>query len=149
MTLPKKAAVIGGGVIGGGWVARLLLNGVDVAVYDKDPQAEDKIKAILENGERAFAKMTMAPPPPKGMITICHDLAAAVGDAEWIIEAVPERLDIKQAVYAEIEDTAVDDVVIASSTSGIMPSDLQANMRHPERLIVAHPFNPVYLLPLV
>ena len=73
----------------------------------------------------------------------------AVADAELIHECVPERLEIKQAVYAEIEAAAAPDALIASSTSGIRPSELQADMRHPERLVVAHPFNPVYLLPLV
>jgi carnitine 3-dehydrogenase len=72
-----------------------------------------------------------------------------VTSAELIVESVPERLDIKQSVYAEIEASATSDALVASSTSGIMPSDLQAKMQHPERLLVAHPFNPVYLLPLV
>ena len=75
--------------------------------------------------------------------------SVAVADAELIHECVPERLDLKQAVYAEIEAAAVPDAVIASSTSGIRPSELQTGMRHPERLVVGHPFNPVYLLPLV
>src|SRR3546814_224320 len=70
-------------------------------------------------------------------------------DLELIVESVPERLDIKQAVYAEVEAAADRQAIVASSTSGILPSELQAAMRHPERLLVAHPFNPVYLLPLV
>ncbi len=73
----------------------------------------------------------------------------AVDGAELIHECVPERAEIKHAVYAEIEAAAAPDAVIASSTSGIRPSELQAHMKHPERLVVAHPFNPVYLLPLV
>ena len=145
----KQATVLGGGVIGGGWAARLSLNGVNVAVYDTDNNAERKIKAVLENAESAFAKLTMAPPPPKGAVTVCRNMADALAATEWVVEAVPERLDIKQAVYAEAESTLSEATVIASSTSGIMPSDLQKKMRHPERLIVAHPFNPVYLLPLV
>ena len=83
------------------------------------------------------------------MVQFFDSLQEAVTDSDLIVESVPERLDIKQSVYAEIERHASDDALIASSTSGIMPSNLQSEMQHPERLFVAHPFNPVYLLPLV
>ena len=152
---PAVAAVIGGGVIGGGWVARLIQNGVDVRVFDPDPEAPRKIAAIMENADHALARLTMAPPPARGRLEFASSVAGAVasaerGDrAELIVEAVPERLEIKQSVYAEIELAAADDAIISSSTSGIMPSDLQAKMKRPDRLMVGHPFNPVYLLPLV
>lgn len=149
MTTIKKAAAIGGGVIGAGWIARLSFNGVDVAVYDPAPDAGAKIEAVLANASRAYAKLTMAPPPRAGAITYAASVAEAVEDAAWIVESVPERLDVKQAVYAEIEKAARPDAMIASSTSGILPSDLQAKMAHPGRLLVTHPFNPVYLLPVV
>ncbi|TPW27982.1 carnitine 3-dehydrogenase [Pararhizobium mangrovi] len=144
-----KAACIGGGVIGAGWIARLAYNGIDVAVYDPAPDARAKIDAVLENAWHAFSRLTMAPAPKAGAITYADSVAEAVSDAGWIVESVPERLDIKQAVYAEMEAGAPADAVIASSTSGILPTNLQAKMENPERLIVAHPFNPVYLLPLV
>ncbi len=144
-----KAAAVGGGVIGAGWVARLLQNGIDVAVYDPAPGAEQRLQAVLDNAERAYAKLTLAPRPKQGALSFAADIAAAVADAELIIESVPERLDIKQAVYAEVEQAADPRAIVASSTSGILPSELQAGMVHPERLLVAHPFNPVYLLPLV
>ncbi|MCG6857328.1 MAG: carnitine 3-dehydrogenase [Salaquimonas sp.] len=149
MTIVTKAAVIGGGVIGAGWVARLIENSIPVAIYDPAPDAKAKIQAVLDNAERAYAKLTMAARPKKGEIVWASSAAEAVKDADLIVEAVPERLDIKHKVYAEIETTAKSDAIIASSTSGIMPSDLQEGMKHPERLIVGHPFNPVYLLPLV
>ena len=149
MTQVKKAAAIGGGVIGAGWVARLLENGIDVAVYDPAPEAERRLQAVLDNAERAYAKLTLAPRRKKGALSFHPTIAAAVAGAELIVESVPERLDIKQAVYAEVEAAADPRAIIASSTSGILPSDLQAQMAHPERLLVAHPFNPVYLLPLV
>ncbi len=148
MNTIKKAAILGGGVIGGGWLARLIENGVEVSVYDPDRQAERKLGAVLANAERAMAKLTMAPRGAKGAWSLAGSVAEAVAGAELIVEAVPERLDLKRRVYAEVE-TANATGIIASSTSGIMPSELQAEMAHPERLIVAHPFNPVYLLPLV
>ena len=146
---PAGAAVIGGGVIGGGWVARLIQNGVDVGIFDPDPEAARKIGDVMTNADHAVGRLTMAPLPPRGEMHFAASIAAAVAGAELIIEAVPERLDIKQAVYAEIEAAAATDAVISSSTSGILPSDLQARMQHPGRLLVGHPFNPVYLLPLV
>lgn len=143
-----KAALIGGGVIGGGWAARLIENGIDVAVYDPDPEAARKLDAVLAGADRAYAKLTLAQRISKGAVTFCDTIAEAVADADLIVESVPERLEIKQAVFAEAEAVNTT-AVIASSTSGIMPTDLQAGMAHPGRLIVAHPFNPVYLLPLV
>lgn len=145
----KQAAIIGGGVIGAGWLARLIENGIDVKVFDPDPESERKINAVLENSRAAYAKLTMAPRLSEGSITHCSSLAEAVSSAELIVESVPERLDIKQSVYAEVEQAAANDALIVSSTSGIMPSDLQAEMQNPERMLVAHPFNPVYLLPVV
>ncbi len=144
-----KAACIGGGVIGAGWVARLIENSIDVAIYDPAPDAREKMQAVLDNADRAYAKLTMAARPKKGKITFAKSIAAAVKDAQWIVESVPERLDIKQKVYADIEKAADAKAIIASSTSGIMPTDLQAKMTTPARLLVAHPFNPVYLLPVV
>ena len=146
---PRLAAVVGGGVIGGGWVARLIQNGVDVQVFDPDPEAPRKIEAVMANADHAIAKLTMAPMPTPGRLHFAASIADAVAAAELIVEAVPERLEVKHAVYAEIEAAAKPDAIISSSTSGIMPTDLQAEMRHPGRLLVGHPFNPVYLLPLV
>ena len=145
----KTAAIIGGGVIGGGWAARLIENGIDVTVFDPAADAKHKFDAVLANAERAFAKLTTAPRRKKGSVSWHDTAAAAAANAQLIIESVPERPGIKRAVYAEIESTAATDAIITSSTSGIMPTELQQEMQHPERLMVAHPFNPVYMLPLV
>ncbi len=145
----RTAAIIGGGVIGGGWSARLIENGIDVRVFDPAADAESKLNAVLKNADQAFAELTKLRPSRRGKVSWHASAAEAADGAQLIIESVPERPDIKRAVYAEIETTAASDAVIASSTSGIMPTELQAEMTHPERLIVAHPFNPVYLLPLV
>lgn len=149
MSIITKAAVIGGGVIGAGWIARLIENGIDVSIYDPAPDAAEKVEAVLKNSRYAYAKMITAPRATEGSISYCDSTEVAVQNAELIIESVPERLDIKHSVYAEIEKFAAQSALIASSTSGIMPSDLQVNMQNPGRLLVAHPFNPVYLLPLV
>jgi carnitine 3-dehydrogenase len=144
-----KLAVIGGGVIGAGWVARFAENGVDVAVYDPAPDAEEKAAVVLDNAEHAYSNLTTAPRADKGDIRFVASIGDAVRNADLIAEAVPEDPAIKAAVYSEIEESADSSAIIASSTSGILPSTLQKGMKHPERLLVAHPFNPVYLLPLV
>ncbi len=146
MTQPRKAAIIGGGVIGGGWAARFLLNGWEVDVFDPDPEAERKIGEVLSNARRALPALYDTPLPPEGQLTFRADLSAAVAGAAWIQESVPERLDLKHRVFADVVAMAPADAVVASSTSGFKPSELNAGG---DRVIVAHPFNPVYLLPLV
>ncbi|WP_430225846.1 carnitine 3-dehydrogenase [Paroceanicella profunda] len=144
----SEVAVIGAGVIGAGWVARLVENGVNVSLYDPDPETPRKLGEILANADHAYGRLTLAPRPKKGKVHHAATVAEAVAGKPFIVEAVPERMDLKRRIYAEIE-AANTTATIASSTSGILPTDLQAEMAHPGRLIVAHPFNPVYLLPLV
>jgi carnitine 3-dehydrogenase len=145
----SRAACIGGGVIGGGWIARFLLAGVDVKVFDPHPEAERVVSEVVANAERAYDLLTQAPLPPRGRLIFCGGLAEAVADAEWVQESVPERLDLKRGVFAEIDVACPADALIGSSTSGLLPSALQDGLAHPERMFVAHPYNPVYLLPLV
>jgi carnitine 3-dehydrogenase len=149
MTTRKKAAILGGGVIGGGWLARFLLNGWDVAVYDPDPQAERKIGEVLANARRALPMLYEVRLPQEGALVFCDTLAEAVADADWIQESAPERLDLKHTILADIGRHAPDTAIIGSSTSGFMPSQLQEGLDLPGAVLVAHPFNPVYLLPLV
>lgn len=145
----KKAACIGGGVIGGGWIARFLLNGIDVAVYDPHPDARRIVGEVLDNARDAFGRLLSAPLCAEGMLTFHDNLADAVAGADYIQESVPEQLALKQKVYAAIEAAADPDALIGSSTSGFKPSELQQGAQHPGRIFVAHPFNPVYLVPLV
>ncbi len=145
-----KAAAVGGGVIGAGWVARLLLNGIDVSIFDPDPEAARKVDAVMQGARRAYRQMCPEGLPREGTLTFAKTIAEAVADAGFIQESVPERLELKHKVLAEIDEHAPADAVIGSSTSGIKPSDMQVAMkRNPGRLVVGHPFNPVYLLPLV
>ena len=145
----KAVGVIGAGVIGSGWIARFILNGIDVFIYDPSKEAPKYVNKVIDNAERAYKNLLTSSLPKKGVLSFSSSISEVAKSSEIIIEAVPERLSIKQSAYAEIESSAVKSLIIASSTSGILPSDLQAEMQHPERLLVAHPFNPVYLLPLV
>ncbi|HEX7390916.1 MAG TPA: carnitine 3-dehydrogenase, partial [Acidiphilium sp.] len=145
----RKAAIVGAGVIGAGWAARLVLNGIDVAVHDPHPEAERRTRAVFANAERARARLSIAPIGKKGELRFAASIADAVRDADFIQESAPEREDIKQRLLAEIDAHARPDALVCSSTSGLLPSRLQTAMQHPERFLVGHPFNPVYLLPLV
>ncbi|WP_349592960.1 carnitine 3-dehydrogenase [Thalassospira sp. NFXS8] len=146
---PHKAAIIGGGVIGGGWIARFLLNGWDVAVYDPDPEAERKIAAVLANARRSLPALYDTALPDEGKLIFCSSIAHAVKDARWVQESAPEQLKIKHRILAEIQQHADENAVIGSSTSGFKPSELQEGASRPGQIVVAHPFNPVYLLPLI
>ncbi|HHI70228.1 MAG TPA: carnitine 3-dehydrogenase, partial [Rhodobacteraceae bacterium] len=145
----KTAAIIGGGVIGGGWAARFLLNGWDVRVFDPDPQAERKITAVLENARYALPMLYDTALPAEGTLTYCKTISDAVQNADWIQESVPERLALKRKVFQTTQEHCPPGAIIASSTSGFKPSEIQGCATRPEQIIVAHPFNPVYLLPLV
>ena len=149
LPLPKTVGLLGGGVIGGGWAARFLLHGVDVRLFDPDPEAKRSVREVLENARRAWGRLTLLPLPPEGSLTVVGSVEEAVTDVDLVQESAPEREDVKRALLAAADGATAPDIVIASSTSGLLPSRLQADLGHPERLIVGHPFNPVYLLPLV
>ena len=147
--MTKIAAIIGGGVIGGGWAARFLLNGWDVRVFDPDPQAERKINEVLGNARRSLPGLYEAPLPAEGKLTFHSDFSDVVRGAIWIQESVPEQLELKQKIYKSLQEHCDPLAVIGSSTSGFKPSELQNKAVRPTQIMVCHPFNPVYLLPLV
>jgi carnitine 3-dehydrogenase len=145
----KTLGLLGTGVIGGGWAARALHFGIDVIAADVKPSMEAWIRGAVANAEPALARLTSAPLPPKGKLSFTTDLRVMAGQADFIQENIPEQLELKQRMLAEVSRHAAADVIIASSTSGLTPTDLARDMTAPERFLVAHPFNPVYLLPLV
>jgi carnitine 3-dehydrogenase len=149
MTAPMKATIVGGGVIGGGWVARFLLNGWDVSVFDPAPDAERKIGEVVANARRSLPSLYDKALPMEGTLTFHDDMEEAVSGAAWVQESVPERLDLKHKIHKQIQEHAPRDAILGLSTSGFKPSQLQEGATYPDQIIVAHPFNPVYLLPLV
>ena len=145
--MARKAGIIGGGVIGGGWAARFLLSGWDVAVFDPDPEAPRKVGEVLANARAALPALSDVPMPVEGRLTFAATITEAVEGADYIQESVSERLDLKHRVFAQIQQVAPQ-VPVGSSTSGFKPSELQQGAANPASIFVAHPFNPVYLLPL-
>ena len=146
-SLPARAAIVGCGVIGAGWASRLHLRGVDISIADPSPAAADIFAEVTANAAEAWDALGIAT-DGRGTVTFT-DLDAACADADLIVESVPERLDIKHSTLVAIDRAAPANAIIASSTSGFTPSELAAGVDGADRLIVGHPFNPVYLLPLV
>jgi len=142
------AAIIGGGVIGGGWASRFLMCGWRVVIFDPHPEAEKRVADVLTNARLSWPALADFPLPPEGELTFADSIEQAVSAADWIQESVPEDLAIKHKVIAEIEAHAPADAIIGSSTSGFKPGELQDGAKNPGRILVTHPFNPVYLLPL-
>ncbi|WP_373894177.1 3-hydroxyacyl-CoA dehydrogenase NAD-binding domain-containing protein [Virgibacillus sp. CBA3643] len=146
----KNITIVGTGVIGNGWITRFLANGYQVTASDPDPAAEERTREAVERAWPAMEKRGLAEGASLDQLFFESDLEKAVSNADFIQENVPEREELKRTVIAEIDQHAPEESVIASSTSGILPSTLQADcVHHPSRVIVAHPFNPVYLMPLV
>ncbi len=145
----RCVGLIGGGVIGSAWAARLLINGFDVKLYDPAPGVERRVGEVLDNALRAYQRMTLAAVSIRGNLRRVDSIEAAVSEVEFVQESGPERLDVKKALMKEIARYAPADTIIASSSSGLLPSEMQAGVDHPERILIGHPFNPVYLIPLV
>ncbi len=149
MSAIKTVAIVGTGVIGAGWAARCLARGLHVIATDPGPDAEQKLRDAINVAWPAVSKLSMAPGAEPGTLSFVDTVAEAVANADFVQENAPEREDLKRKLHAEIDAAARPDVLIASSSSGLLPTAIQADCKHPERVVIGHPFNPVYLLPLV
>lgn len=139
--------VVGAGVIGGGWAARFLLHGHDVAVYEPSAATAAALPAIIDRAARAYAGLGYD--KGRGTLTMVESIDAVCDGAAIVQESVPEVIELKQKVLGAIDAASEPAAIIGSSTSGLLPTKLQESLVHPDRLVVGHPFNPVYLLPLV
>ncbi|CAB3778239.1 L-carnitine dehydrogenase [Paraburkholderia caffeinitolerans] len=145
----KTFAAIGSGVIGSGWVARALAHGLDVVAWDPGPGAEKQLRDNVANAWPALERVGLAQGASQERLRFVNTIEECVAHADFIQESAPEREELKLALHEQISRAAKPDAIIASSTSGLLPTDFYARALHPERCIVGHPFNPVYLLPLV
>lgn len=145
----RTMGIIGTGVIGAGWAARALAHGLDVVAWDPAPGWQGRLSAAVGNAWPALEKVGLFPGASLDRLRCADSLGAVCRTAGFIQECAPERLELKQVLHEQIDSYAPPEVIVASSTSGLLPTDLQSRCRHPERLVVGHPFNPVYLLPLV
>ena len=144
-----RVTSLGGGPIGGGWTAYFLARGYDVTAYLHDMAEEPAFRDIVYTAWISLEALGLAEGASVERLTVTSDLKQAVSGAQFIQESAPENLNLKQSLYAELGTLVPDDVVIASSTSGLTMTEIQANCSTAERTIVGHPFNPPYLLALV
>lgn len=142
-------AIVGGGLIGGAWAAFFLSRGLAVRLHDPRPDAEAAIRPIIDQALGDLAQLSLLPAIPVDALRFCASLEETVGAADYVQENAPEILELKQALLARIDVVAAPDVLIGSSTSSLRATDLQRDCSHPERVMVAHPFNPPHLVPLV
>lgn len=148
-TAVRKVALVGTGVIGYGWAARCLASGLDVIATDPAPGAETTLREGVENAWPALERLGLSPDASRERLVFTPDPEEAVAGADFVQESAPEREDVKRELHAKIDAAAPPGTVIASSSSGLLPTRIQAECGHPERHVIGHPFNPVYLLPLV
>ena len=145
----RRVASIGGGPIGGGWTAHFLARGFDVCSYLHDASEEGSFRRVVETAWRSLEALGLGERASLERLRTTFDLADAVGGAEFVQESAPEDLAVKRSLFATLGALAPPHVVIASSTSGLTMTDIQARCPTPGRTVVGHPFNPPYLLPLV
>jgi carnitine 3-dehydrogenase len=145
----KRVSSLGAGPIGGGWTAHFLARGYEVTSYLHDEDETDAFMSILNTAWVSLTDLGLSEGASLDRLRIVTDLEEALEGAEFVQESGPERLEIKQLLYAKMGAILPPSVIIGSSTSGLMMSDIQADCTTPERTVIGHPFNPPYLLPLV
>lgn len=144
----KRIGLVGTGLIGSGWAAHFLAQGLDVIAYDPNPLAENTMRALVDRAWPSLERLGLAKEASRDRLQFSCQVED-LDTADFIQESTPEDNAIKDKVMAAISEVVGPEVIIASSTSSIVPTRLQTQCQHPERMIVGHPFNPVYLLPLV
>ena len=145
----KRVGIVGTGVIGSGWAARFLAHGLDVVATDPALGAVERMRVAIDNAWPALQKLGLMPGADRERLRFTDSLAETCATADFIQECAPEREELKRDLLQQIDASTPAEVVIASSSSGLLPTRIQANCIHPERIVIGHPFNPVYLLPLV
>jgi 3-hydroxyacyl-CoA dehydrogenase len=149
----KKIAIVGSGLIGRSWALLLARSGYPVTMYDINKEAFIKVRQFLIDALNTLSSKCLLSPENfqsiSDLVVVTDDLAQALYGADYIIEAVTENIEIKQSLYAKMEEIAGSNAIIASSTSSFPISLITARMVNPERCLVAHPFNPPHLIPVV
>jgi carnitine 3-dehydrogenase len=152
MASPKpvhRIAIVGTGTIGASWATQYLAQGFDVTATDPAPGAEAALRSYVEGAWEAVTTLGLAPNASLDRLKFTSDLPAALADADFVQENAPERPELKVKLFADIDDAAPPDAIIASSSSGITMSIMQAQCQRPERTVIGHPFNPPHVIPLV
>ena len=145
----RRIAIVGTGVIGASWAAQYLARGLDVVATDPAPNAEANLRKYVDEAWPVLTEIGLSPGASRDRLSFTSNMKEALSQADFVQENGPERVDFKIKLFADMDDATPVDSIIASSSSGITPSVMQTNCKHPERVLVGHPFNPPHLIPLV
>src|SRR5215813_4057213 len=145
----RRIAIVGTGVIGASWAAQYLARGFDVVATDPAPNAEANLRKYVDEAWPALTNVGLSPGASRDRLSFTTNMKEALSQADFVQENGPERVDFKIKLFADMDDATPVDSIIASSSSGITPSVMQTNAKHPERILIGHPFNPPHLIPLV
>ncbi|MER6267633.1 3-hydroxyacyl-CoA dehydrogenase NAD-binding domain-containing protein [Streptomyces sp900105755] len=144
-----RVAIVGTGTIGASWATHYLVRGFDVTATDPAPGAEAALRSYVAGAWDTAAAIGLAPGASPDRLGFTPDLRQAVAEADFVQENAPERPELKVKLFADLDEATPPDAIIASSSSGITMSAIQAGCRHPERTAIGHPFNPPHVIPLV
>ena len=145
----RRVAVVGTGVIGASWAAQYLARGLDIVATDPAPDAEANLRKYIDEAWEQLEEIGLSAGASRDRLTFTKDMGQALAQADFVQENGPERPDFKMKLFADMDEATPVDSIIASSSSGITPSVMQSDCKHPERVIVGHPFNPPHIIPLV
>src|SRR6201987_506594 len=145
----RRVAVVGTGVIGASWAAQYLARGLDVVATDPAPNAEANLRKYVDEAWEQVEEIGLSAGASRDRVTFTKDMGQALAQADFVQENGPERPAFKMKLFADMDEATPVDSIIASSSSGITPSVMQSDCKHPERVIVGHPFNPPHIIPLV
>jgi 3-hydroxyacyl-CoA dehydrogenase len=145
----RRIAVVGTGVIGASWAAEYLARGFDVIATDPAPNAESNLRKLVDEAWKDLTSIGLSKGASRDRLSFTISMKEALSQADLVQENGPERPDFKIKLYAEMDEVAPIDSLLASSSSGITPSVIQSKCKHPERVVIGHPFNPPHVIPLV
>lgn len=148
-TETRRIAILGTGTIGASWASYFLAKGLAVAAWDPAPGGHDSLLRFIEDAWPAMEKLGLAPGADPSQVTWHDDPRDAVADVPFVQENAPEDLALKRELLGRIDDALGAETVLASSTSGLLMSEIQAGLSSAGRLVLGHPFNPPHLIPLV
>jgi carnitine 3-dehydrogenase len=148
-TQVRNVAIVGTGLIGASWAAQYLARGFDVVATDPAPNAEANLRKYVDEAWELLTIIGLTPGANRDRLTFTSDMKEAVSKADFVQESVPERALLKARVFAQIDEVAPLDSILASSASGITMDVIQSGCKHPERCLIGHPFNPPHVMPLV
>jgi 3-hydroxyacyl-CoA dehydrogenase len=144
-----RIAIVGTGVIGASWAAQYLARGFDVVATDPAPNAEENLRKYVDEAWEQLTAIGLSPGASRDRLSFNANMKEALANADFVQENAPERPEFKIKLFADIDEATPADSIIASSSSGITPSVIQSNCKHPERVLIGHPFNPPHIIPLV